>query len=266
MKCKHCQYTPNGSANRVACWQQSNAQPGIPPFASKKAGRSFLELGEDGLRLSVKNPVLRPRELRILYSEVFDVSFVPAARWRKGFLCVRDRRERHVPLPRSYWDWHVGDSLLFFHRRDNGDFCRAYRFLKQCAEINASRREEAGKEPPLVRFPQPPFALQKLRHGFLEFEKDEVRISARLPKRVPQDVCISYAEVYDTAFVPAARGLVGFLCVRNIRDKHVPLPQSATAMERTHPVIWFDAKQNAQMHAADEFLKQCAAINAETRK
>ena len=112
-----------------------------PPFAIQETGGSFLAFGEDGLWLSAAVYKGARIERKILYSEVFDVSFVPGTKAVNGFLCVRQWNERQIPLPKSHRERRIGDSIILFVQRRHDAFFQAYEFLKQCAAINAETRK-----------------------------------------------------------------------------------------------------------------------------
>ena len=122
------------------CWDSQEGMLPKPPFAVKKTQEGYLEFGQHGVKISVKLPKVPQKDILIPYDEIYAASYVPATKWLKGFLCVREWKERHRPLPRTFWEKSLRDSLIWFSQKDNDEFCRAYEFLKQCAEINANRK------------------------------------------------------------------------------------------------------------------------------
>ena len=107
-----------------------------PPFKEKKVGTGFLRLGKSGVELSVKHPKVPRINVLIPYDEIFDATFVPATKLFKGFLCVREKENRHIPLPRNRWERLLRDTYISFEWWDNVVFYQAYEFLKQCVQIN----------------------------------------------------------------------------------------------------------------------------------
>ena len=113
-----------------------------PPFALKRVRWGVLEFENDSMSVWVKLPKVPPIDVRIPYNEIFGVSFVPATKWRNGFLCVREWKERHIPIPMSHWESTLGNVTTWLEEKDNDDFLRIYEFLKQCAAINAEQRQK----------------------------------------------------------------------------------------------------------------------------
>ena len=114
-------------------------------------------------------------------------------------------------------------------------------------------------------YPTPPFLMKKVRYGYLEFEEHGVRLHTRLPKAPLKDIFTPYTEIFDTSFVPATRWLIGFLCIRSVKEKHIPLPRTFWEKRNTDSLIWFEIHENVEFNKAYEFLKQCADINEKVR-
>ena len=245
--------------------------PGIPPFPRITAsvyvlgiwcGSHTLEFGEDGLEFIVKSWFGITARQHIPYSEIFEASFVPATFWRKGCLRIRDRWVQRLILLKPHRDWRFWDSKILFDRRNNEDFCRVYRFLKHHAAVNA----KSGEKAPAVQFPEPPFALQEAGSSFLAFGEDALWLSAAVYKGSRIERKILYSEVFDVSFVPGTKAVNGFLCVRQWNERQIPLPKSHRERRIRDSIIFFVQRRHDAFFQAYEFLKQCAAINAETRK
>ena len=119
-------------------------------------------------------------------------------------------------------------------------------------------------------FPHPPFEIVRnhvayLEEGYLKFDKSSVRLVTRLPKVPKKDIIIPYHELFDVSYVPASKHFIGFLCVRIIADRHIPLPQTRWKKKLTDTMIWFTQKDNDDFYRAFVFLKEIARINASMR-
>lgn len=125
----------------VAKGEKENAFPELP-LTKKRVRWGVLEFENDSMSVWVKLPMVPPIDVHIPYNEIFDVSYVPATFWLNGFLCVREWKERHIPIPKSHWESTLGNVTTWLEEKDNDDFLRIYEFLKQCAAINAEQRQK----------------------------------------------------------------------------------------------------------------------------
>ncbi len=112
-----------------------------PPLEQINSRLGMLELNTDSLFVSVQPPYLPLREIWIAYDEIFAVSYLPATWWRNGFLCVREWKDRHIPVPKRFLEMTSGNVTIWFEQKDNREYESVYEFLKQCAEINATQRQ-----------------------------------------------------------------------------------------------------------------------------
>ena len=115
-------------------------------------------------------------------------------------------------------------------------------------------------------FPEPPLTLKKVRWGTLEFSSESMHVRIRLPKRPLTDKVIPYDEIFGVSYVPATKWLNGFLCVREWKDRYIPLPRKFSEMTLRNVTTWLEERDNDDFLRIYEFLKQCAAINAEQRQ
>jgi len=118
-----------------------------PPFEIVRNHVAYLEEGylkfdKSSVRLVARLPRVPKKDIMIPYHELFDVSYVAATRHWIGFLCVRKWADRHIPLPKIFWEKKLRDTMIWFAQKDNDDFYRAFVFLKEIARINASRRSK----------------------------------------------------------------------------------------------------------------------------
>ena len=142
MKCEYCDsYLAAIPANGVCpnCGGVVTEQNlPKPPFPLLKVPGGFLEMGQDAVRLYMRFvwKVVIINDVSIPYNQIYDVSYIPAAKWHKGILCVRSWQQRHVPLPRSFGEHKIRDSSIYFEMKDSSYAGHAYTFLKQWADLN----------------------------------------------------------------------------------------------------------------------------------
>lgn len=117
-----------------------------------------------------------------------------------------------------------------------------------------------------VGFPKPPFSSKKVPWGIFELRKHSVRISLKHPKVPRKDVTIFYSDIYDASYVPATTWLKGFLCIRDVKKRNVPLPRKFGEHRIRDDIVWFEACDNDVFYQAYTYLKECAEINAEKAK
>ena len=141
MICPYCDSVLNGISNAATCPNCGAKVFPNPPFKEKKIRQGSLEFNNYGVHLLAKLPRVPLKDIQVPYGEIFDVSYVPAAKWRIGFLCIRKWGERNVPLPMTFWQKKLTDSMIWFGQSDNVPFYEAYKFLKQCAQLNREERE-----------------------------------------------------------------------------------------------------------------------------
>lgn len=139
MVCPNCDSVLNGIPERCTCPNCGAKLFPDPPFSIKKIRQGSLDFSNCGVHILAKLPRVPLKDILIPYGEIFDVSYVPANRWRIGFLCIRKWGDRHIPLPRTFWEKKLTDSMIWFEQGDNVPFYQAYAFLKQCAEINQKK-------------------------------------------------------------------------------------------------------------------------------
>ena len=248
-----------------------------PPMIVKRVRYGYLGLGEYGVRIFSKSPKMPIKEIFTPYFEIFDVSFVPAAKRLMGFLCVRNVNEQHIPLPRASLESSPSDSIIWFETKDNDDFLKVYEFLKQCAIINrnvnsmheANQIHCGAKTREGTAVLVPPFTEKRigssLTTSILKFETDALWLSVKNPKVPRRELYVSYNEVFDATFVSATIWMKGFLCIREWQNRHIPLPNSHWEKKITDTIIFFERRDNDTFYRAYEFIKQHAVINQRTK-
>ena len=110
-----------------------------PPFEQVNVAKGNLYFGKHSFVMAVRIPRIPKKDVIISYDELYDVSLVPATKWLDGFLCVRKQADKNIPLPRTFLEKSLRDSIILFSQVYNDEFFCVYDFLKQCAIINAKK-------------------------------------------------------------------------------------------------------------------------------
>ena len=127
---------------------ESNPKKPLPPDLQQfkpqqtmlRVPEGYLSLEDDCVHMLAKLPRVPKKDILIKYRELYDVSYVPATRYLKGFLCLRDWEHREKPLPQSFWNKSLTDSLIWFSQQENEVFHKAFMFLKKIAEENSKNQ------------------------------------------------------------------------------------------------------------------------------
>ncbi|MBQ6840008.1 MAG: hypothetical protein IJO45_04895 [Oscillospiraceae bacterium] len=144
MKCEYCgsmikTVPDNGICPNCGCTLKSERPK--PPFPMVEARGGFIELRDKWIRLCVKQPKVPRIDITIPYDQIYDVSYVPANWWHYGFICVREKRNQHIPLPERFGQQRLGDTFAFIEEKNNDKFRQVYVFLK----ANIGTGEELGR-------------------------------------------------------------------------------------------------------------------------
>lgn len=110
-----------------------------PPLKQVNVAKGYLKFSESNFLMAVRIPRIPKKDVIISYDELYDVSLVPATKWLDGFLCVRKQADKNIPLPRTFLEKSLRDSIILFSQVYNDEFFCIYDFLKQCANINAKK-------------------------------------------------------------------------------------------------------------------------------
>lgn len=141
-ECEYCGSPLSGEQVQLTADDTGQSIYPKPPFALKRVRWGVLEFENDSMSVWVKLPKVPHIDVHIPYNEIFGVSYVPATKWLNGFLCVREWKDRYIPLPRKFSEMTLRNVTTWLEERDNDDFLRIYEFLKQCAAINAEQRQK----------------------------------------------------------------------------------------------------------------------------
>ena len=119
--------------------------------------------------------------------------------------------------------------------------------------------KETKKE---LKFPEPPIGKYTYGDGYLEISKDSVTIYQRpLPIFKARVLTIPFNEIAAVSYGDGQFDLAGFLCVRNLRNKSVPVVTNARAACHDSGSVFFRQSKSNEFYPVYEFLRQCAKIN-----
>ena len=109
-----------------------------PPIGIYKEGLMYIEIGETSLRLFEEILLCKKKNRTIRYDEVYAVSFNVGVGVRLGYLTVRSKNNKSMPMPTTQMKAVADDETITFSAYSNEKFYNVYTFLKKCAEINAA--------------------------------------------------------------------------------------------------------------------------------
>ena len=132
--CPHCG-APLGAA------AQNKLQFPEPPLGVYKQTFGYMELQEHGVKF-YENTWLADKINRIIpYDEIIEVAFEMAQNSKSGFLSVRGRQDKYLPIATTVWEAIQDPTSVIFGYKENERYNCAYEFLKQCADIANAARE-----------------------------------------------------------------------------------------------------------------------------
>ena len=111
-----------------------------PPVGVYKDGASYLELTEDSV-VFFRKYFIKGHKRIIPYSDIYAVAYEPGATFSCGFLCVREWKDRNIPLVKSSTDAVSDETSIYFIKERNQMFHNVYEFLKQCANLRRSTND-----------------------------------------------------------------------------------------------------------------------------
>ena len=111
-----------------------------PPVGKYKDAAGYLEVGEGSITFYRKH-FARANARTIRFEDIFAVSYKPGVTLNSGFLCVREWKDRNIPLVQSSADAVFDETSVYFAKSKNEMFQQVYAFLKQCEEMVHSAKE-----------------------------------------------------------------------------------------------------------------------------
>ena len=175
-----------------------------------------IEVGENSITL-YKSDLKEWTVKTVLFSELYDVVFVPFDGLRGGSLCLRSEQEREKVLPPNFSFNLSADKLAVLMSRENiAEYKKVYEFLRQCVLLNRGARR------PAVEAANSPYGSHEGATGFVEVWENCVHFHSRYFDTVRTVFFESLAEV---SFSKAGSNADGVLSVRpDNQAKDLPMP------------------------------------------
>ena len=153
--------------------------------------------------------------------------------------------------------WTVGTPCPYCGGVGLNGNCCAFCGVQLISEDTVEK--ETKKE---LKFPEPPIGKYTYGDGYLEISKDSVTIYQRpFPIFKARVLTIPFNEIAAVSFGDGQFDLAGFLCVRNFRNKSVPLITRASNAVSDRGSVHFRSTKSKEFYPVYEFLRQCAKIN-----
>ncbi len=106
-----------------------------PPVGRYKHPNGYLEVGQYSL-IICRKPFFKEYKREIPFNEIVRVSFSDGRFTAGGFLCIRDKWNKGIPMvtvaKMAYWD----KSSVWFPSVSGSLFYPIYEFLQECVRIN----------------------------------------------------------------------------------------------------------------------------------
>ena len=132
-------------------------------------------------------------------------------------------------------------------------------FVEEQKNQNCAHTAKENESTPKICFPEPPVGVYKDAAGYLELTEDSMvflrRHFIKEHKRI-----IPYSDIYAVTYESGATLNCGFLCVREWKDRNIPLVKSSTDAVYDETSVYFGKAKNRMFHNVYEFLKQCAEL------
>lgn len=224
------------------------------PIGIYKDAAGYLEIGRDSVTLFRRHFVKGHKRV-IPFCEIYSVSYGTGAPMHSGFLCVREWKDRNLPLATDSLAVITDETSVYFHHSKNDEFRRVYEFLKECTEIVHAANPDWTKDGLL-----PLMGKYRGFYGYMELGLDSVTFCKKnlFAKRTVR--IVPYSEIYDVTLKEAKGSNTGGILVRERKDRTVPTRGSDyAAVEETG--IDFDRWYNERMRQVYEFLDSCAKGN-----
>ena len=106
-----------------------------PPIGKYKDADGYLEIGTNSLTI-FSRPFFKGYTRTIQFHDIYAVSFEEGKSIRGGFLCIREWKDRYIPLKTNILDATSDETSLCFRHEWNNAYRTVYNFLKKVADIN----------------------------------------------------------------------------------------------------------------------------------
>lgn len=150
MKCEYCDsiirdvpdngVCPNCGGMLATEENQQNKPPEVkmekkvrslpaPPVGRYKDAAGYLEIGEDSITFC-RQHFIKAHKRTISYDDIYDVAYGPGVILNSGFLCVREWKDRNIPMPTCSADAVFDETAVYFVKSKNEMFRKLYEYLK----------------------------------------------------------------------------------------------------------------------------------------
>ena len=225
-----------------------------PPVGVYKDAAGYLEIAQDSVTFYRNQwPIKKSIRQTIAFRDIYAVSYVEARPFMSGSLCVRQWKDRNVPMV-SGADAVMDETSVYFRKEKNQIFYQVYLFLKQCEQIvkAAENRKQDSKTALIGKYP--------CFCGYMEVGEDGVLFYKKMLFAPPITRVICYDEIGEVALAEAKGKHKGALCVRKHGEgKNISKAlRHAVADETT---IEFSESANDQMRKIYDYLMDCVREN-----
>ena len=228
-----------------------------PPIGKYQDADGYLEIGTDSVTF-LRKPFLKEHKRVVFFRDLFAVSYSGGNAVGLGFLCVREWKDRHIPLISKDSDAALDETSFLFKVDPNNDFMdRAYTFLNRCCKIIHDAHPEWKQNKLLLLMGQ-----YKGSYGYMELGKDAVIFSKDLPGIQKIHRLIPFQSIVDVKLEVATTFKHGGLWVMERQDL-APSAKSIAANVDSN-AIDFPALYNEQMQKVYAYLKQLAESNRQS--
>ena len=112
-----------------------------PPIGTYKDAAGYLEIGKNSVTFYRKQ-FFKGSKRTIQFQDIYAVSYKPGVTLNSGFLCVREWKDRNIPLAQKSADVPFDETSVYFRKSKNAMFEQVYNFLKQCEMLIRSTEIE----------------------------------------------------------------------------------------------------------------------------
>ena len=213
------------------------------------SNRTIIEIKENSVVIREDTSGFRwYQQYELRFEELTDVYFRASANWYYGYLSVRGRFNRWMPIPNNARSAMWDPMSVRFWTEQSHAFWKVYDFLRKCVEI-------ARENPKVLTRPQtpPPIGVYKGVMGCLEMTEDSAILTKKMPGH-PKTCCtMAYEDLYDVSLDKPTFWTNGELRVRCWQNRKIPIEHPFA----TETNLIFTKKQTAEFEKIYEFLKSC---------
>lgn len=228
-----------------------------PPIGKYQDADGYLEIGTDSLTI-FSRPYLKSYKRTIPFYDLYAVSYKDGRPFCSGFLCIREWKDRHLPLMTNSFDAVSDETSLYFRHEKNMVFRKVYDFLNQCVQIIRNAAPEVQHDKLFLLM-----GRYKCFYGYMELGKDAVIISKNMPLGQKIHRLIPYHSIMDVKIKEAQGNKSGELQVFERRDLS-PFSSQNIAASVADNGIEFRSSYNQRMWEIYRFLKEQSEKNRQS--